>query len=228
MNKTRYQFGKPQNQQSGMKIKHKRFFWIFLSIVLLAAIGILLSWYYNLGSFAEKEVSGLSDQHIRISETKQSTPSSLLFSDYESYEMNYEGRAVELRLDYYEFENKTASIEFAGLSSSGKSDYNGLITWGILPDDSVDSDFGTLKAEFLLSGKGTSNTENLTDLFSSFTHSMTMYSEIEGPTEISSGESIPLRIWSSNGVSFTNFEDYLKPENMTNQEELAVLYLDLK
>lgn len=119
MNKTRYQFGKPQNQQSGMKIKHKRFFWTFLSIVLLAAIGILLSWYYNLGSFAEEEVSGLPDQHIRISETKQSTPSSLLFSDYESYEMNYEGRSVELRLDYYEFENKTASIDFAGLSSSG-------------------------------------------------------------------------------------------------------------
>ncbi|MFC6464789.1 hypothetical protein ACFP65_07395 [Marinilactibacillus sp. GCM10026970] len=104
---------------------------ITLWSLFLLVIAILVGFYafqYNIGPFKGDKVGGLQDNHLRtISST--SNPHTLSFDFYGEHELNYEGKGVELYLDYYEGVSKTDSQLLTSISTEGQYNFSGLLFW---------------------------------------------------------------------------------------------------
>lgn len=104
---------------------------VFLLLLTLTFIGLN---YFNLGPFTKNDIAGIPDNHLRFDSTDFAF-NKLLFDSSSSYQFNYYGNRVELRLAHYQNGVKISDEPLGPIpepeSPKKKTNISGSLAYGI-------------------------------------------------------------------------------------------------
>ncbi|WP_225743586.1 hypothetical protein [Marinilactibacillus sp. Marseille-P9653] len=211
-----------QNKKN--KLTKTTILWSLFLLVIVVSLGFYM-FQYNIGPFKGDKIGGLQDNHLRtLSSTGE--PHTLPFDFYGEYELNYEGKGVELYLDYYEAGSKTDSQLLTSISTEGQFNFGGLLFWGVTPAREEDpSEFEDIFAKMNLSFSQ-SSTRTAMDFFPQTNEGAYAYvTPSDGSKVLTKDKPLMLLSYTSDGSTYSTYEDFFNGDTPKNNDTFLLLYL---